>query len=107
MIELADEVRNYLINKTNTRVLDEKKDRDNRDEDNNSLDKLYLEYGISKREIEILNLLFKGFMRKEIAYELKISNNTVKTYMSRIFVKCNVESKKELLKIFNLKKVNS
>ena len=74
---------------------------------NNSLDKLYIEHGISKREIEILNLLFKGLMRKEIAYELNITINTVKTYMSRIFTKCNVDSKKELLKIFNIKNVDN
>ena len=103
---MADEVRNYLIKKASVRLLNERKDKE-KEEDNNSLDSLYIEHGISKREIEILNLLFKGLLRKEIAYELNISINSVKTYMSRIFTKCDVDSKKELLKVFNIKKVNN
>jgi DNA-binding NarL/FixJ family response regulator len=45
-------------------------------------------------------------MRKEIAFELNVTIGTVKTYMNRIFTKCNVTSKNELLKIFNIKKSN-
>ena len=55
----------------------------------------------------ILNLLFKDFMRKEIVYELNITENTVKIYMNRILEKCNVKSKKELFKIFNIKNINN
>ena len=106
IIELADDIRNYLINKTNKKLLDEEKDKAE-EENRNILDKLYIEYGISKREIEVLDLLFKDFMRKEIAYELNITIGSVKTYMNRIFTKCNVASKKELFKIFNIKKVNN
>lgn len=65
------------------------------------LDKLYVEYGVSKRQVEIINLLKEGLERKEIAYELGISINTVKTQLHRLFEKCEVNNKTELIKIFN------
>lgn len=65
------------------------------------LDKLYIEYGVSKRQIEIIDLLKEGLERKEIAYELGISINTVKTQLHRLFEKCGVNNKTELIKIFN------
>lgn len=65
------------------------------------LDNLFIEYGISKRQIEIITLLKEGLGRKEIAYELGITINTVKTQLQRIFEKCSVSNKTELIKIFN------
>lgn len=65
------------------------------------LEKLFTDYGISNRQIEIITLLKDGLERKEIAYELGISINTVKTQIQRIFEKCDVNNKTELIKIFN------
>jgi len=54
-------------------------------------------YQISPREMEIINLIYKGYLYKEIADELKISLNTVETYRKRIFKKCGVQTKTDLL----------
>ncbi len=62
--------------------------------------RLYFEYDISKREAEILQLLNEGLEHKEIAGKLKISIFTVRTYIRRIYQKCNVNNKVDLLNIF-------
>lgn len=65
------------------------------------LNKMYAKYGVSNRQIEIISLLKEGLERKEIAYELGISINTVKTQLQRLYEKCSVNNKTELIKIFN------
>jgi DNA-binding CsgD family transcriptional regulator len=52
---------------------------------------------LSKRESEILVMLAQGRSAPYIAEEMFISNNTVKTHIKRIYQKCNVHSKEELL----------
>src|SRR6185503_3231740 len=49
--------------------------------------------GLSKREREILELLTKGLMYKEIADALAISMNTVRTYLASIYNKLHVRSR--------------
>ena len=51
---------------------------------------------ISHREMEILELVVKGKRNKEIAYKLKIADQTVKNYVSQLFVKTNTGSRVEL-----------
>ncbi|MBN2535496.1 MAG: response regulator [Spirochaetales bacterium] len=58
------------------------------------------DFGISKREIEIIYYLKKGYAYKEIAYELDISINTVREYIKRIYTKCSVQNKIELIRLF-------
>ena len=43
--------------------------------------------GITARELEILNLIARGFSNREIATQLFVSENTVKTHCSRAFDK--------------------
>ncbi|MBO5197915.1 MAG: response regulator transcription factor [Lachnospiraceae bacterium] len=45
---------------------------------------------LSKRELEILKMLTSGKLNKEIAYELSISEKTVKNHISNIFKKIGV-----------------
>lgn len=65
------------------------------------------ELGISKRELDVLNLMAQGLSNDEIAGKLFISLNTVKTHSSNIFVKLNVKrrtqavEKAKRLKIIN------
>jgi DNA-binding CsgD family transcriptional regulator len=47
------------------------------------------EYDISSREFEVLQLMAKGYSNKEIADELFISINTVKTHTSNLYSKLN------------------
>lgn len=49
------------------------------------------------REIEILDLLAKGYLYKEIATELNISKETVKTHIHNIYDKLHVQNRTEAL----------
>jgi DNA-binding CsgD family transcriptional regulator len=48
---------------------------------------LLREFGISKREYEVLELIAQGCSTKEIADRLFVSRNTVKTHASSLFQK--------------------
>ena len=50
---------------------------------------------ISKREQEVLELLSKGFLYKEIADNLSISLSTVKRHLNHIYAKLQVQNKVE------------
>ena len=52
---------------------------------------------ITKREEEIINLLMDGFSYKEIAKILYISNTTLKSHLTNIFRKKQVNSLQQLL----------
>lgn len=54
-------------------------------------EKEILNLGISKRELDVLNLMAKGLSNEEIADKLFISLNTVKTHSSNIFLKLDVK----------------
>lgn len=49
----------------------------------------------SKREVEILQMLAKGFSNKEIAQQLLLSEHTVKTHVANIFAKLEVNNRAE------------
>lgn len=48
---------------------------------------------LTKRELEILKLISKGMMNKEIASQLNISERTVKNHISNIFKKIDVSDR--------------
>lgn len=47
--------------------------------------------GLSKRELDVLNLMAMGLSNEEIAGKLFVSLNTVKTHSSNIFTKLDVK----------------
>jgi DNA-binding NarL/FixJ family response regulator len=51
---------------------------------------------LSPREGQLVTLLSHGLKNKEIAYQLQISEGTVKVYLSRLFHKVGVEGRFEL-----------
>lgn len=53
---------------------------------------------LSKREVEILGLLAKGFRYKEIAAQLYLSTETVRTHIRNIYEKLQVNSRAEALR---------
>ncbi|MBJ6727975.1 helix-turn-helix transcriptional regulator [Geomesophilobacter sediminis] len=57
------------------------------------------EKNVSRREGEILQHLAQGKKNKEIAYELHLSEQTVKVHLSHIFKKFKVTSRLELIKM--------
>lgn len=58
---------------------------------------LFNRYNLSKREIDIVKLMFKSYYHKQIAHELNISEQTVKNISHQIYKKCRVSGKKELV----------
>lgn len=58
------------------------------------------EFNLSRRESEILNLLAKGFRYKEIATQLFISTETVRTHIRNIYSKLQVQSRTDAINKF-------
>jgi DNA-binding CsgD family transcriptional regulator len=57
------------------------------------------EFGITPREIEILEQIASGFSTREIAERLFVSENTVKTHTSRLFQKLNVRRRTQAVQV--------
>jgi DNA-binding CsgD family transcriptional regulator len=57
---------------------------------------LQQQYGLTDRELEVLNLLIKSSSYKEIASSLGISMATVKTHVSRVYKKTETKGRSEL-----------
>lgn len=47
--------------------------------------------GISQRELEVLQLMARGLSNQEIAEQLYVSLNTIKTHSSNLFLKLDVK----------------
>ncbi|QPH38364.1 response regulator transcription factor [Pedobacter endophyticus] len=58
-------------------------------------------FGLSERELEVLSLLSKGLLYKEISDRLSISPNTVKNHCKNIYKRLHVQNKIEALNKFN------
>ncbi len=54
---------------------------------------------LSVRELEVLRLLVAGASNKTIAAQLNLSENTVKSHLSHIFSKLNVQSRAEAVAV--------
>jgi DNA-binding NarL/FixJ family response regulator len=52
---------------------------------------------LSKREVDVVNLLADGLSNRDIARSLCLSENTIKNYLFRIFEKVGVSNRTELL----------
>jgi DNA-binding CsgD family transcriptional regulator len=57
------------------------------------------ERGITKRELEILELIAQGMSNREIAEKLFVSENTVKTHSSRLFDKLSAKRRTQAVQI--------
>ncbi|WP_242311563.1 hybrid sensor histidine kinase/response regulator transcription factor [Bacillus cereus group sp. BfR-BA-01331] len=53
------------------------------------------EFGLTKRELEVLNLLSQGSRYKTIASKLYLSNGTVRNYASNLYEKLGVKNREE------------
>ena len=58
--------------------------------------KAALNPNLSLRERQVVNLVCKAKLNKEIAYELHLSEGTIKEYLNRIFRKLGVSNRTEL-----------
>lgn len=62
-----------------------------------NVDKDHTPFNLTEREQEILKLLVKGLLYKEIGSELQISPNTAKKHVLNIYAKLHVNSKAQAL----------
>lgn len=69
----------------------DKNDRELEQEEKQNPSILLEQFGISKREYEVLQLMAKGHSNQEIADELFLSLNTIKTHTANIFSKLDVK----------------
>ena len=56
---------------------------------------------LTAKEIEVVEKILGGKSRKEIADELHISENTVKTHLKHIYEKLGIANKQELLTLLH------
>jgi DNA-binding CsgD family transcriptional regulator len=57
------------------------------------------ELGITRRELEILELIARGLSNREIAERLFVSENTVKTHSSRLFDKLSARRRTQAVQL--------
>ena len=57
------------------------------------------ELGITRRELEILELIANGLSNREIAEKLFVSENTVKTHSSRLFNKLSARRRTQAVQM--------
>jgi NarL family two-component system response regulator LiaR len=55
--------------------------------------------GITRRELEILELIARGLSNREIAEKLYVSENTVKTHSSRVFDKLGAKRRTQAVQL--------
>lgn len=55
--------------------------------------------GLSKRELEVLQLMAEGLSNNEIAERLFVSLNTIKTHSSRLFEKLDVKRRTQAVEL--------
>ena len=60
------------------------------------------EYGLTDREIEVMQFLAKGRSKGYIAEELVVSENTVRAHARRLYAKLDIHTKAELQDLLGL-----
>ena len=55
--------------------------------------------GITRRELEVLELMAQGMSNREIAKKLYVSENTVKTHSSRVFDKLGAKRRTQAVQL--------
>lgn len=61
----------------------------------------YKIFNLSKREVEIANLLYENYSNKQIAEHLFIAVSTVATHIQHIYEKCNVRNRNEWIRLMS------
>lgn len=59
----------------------------------------FAQLGLSKRELSVLQLMADGLSNQEIADELFVSLNTIKTHISRLFEKMEVKRRTQAVEL--------
>lgn len=62
------------------------------------------EKGITNKQCEVIKLIMKGYLIKQIAYELGVTESTVKLHIGRIFKKLGIHNRIQIV-IFGYKEI--
>lgn len=68
---------------------------------NDYLENISISKELTNREMDVLKSILRNKTRKEIALELNVSENTIKTHTRHVFEKINVQNRKELFEQAN------
>lgn len=79
------ELQNYLLQIKKLKVSHQKND--------SFSNKELKEFQLSKREVEVLEFISKGYSNAQIAEKMFVSNNTIKTHISHIYSKLDVKNR--------------
>ncbi len=77
------------------------------DDEKTILKPLHLQKSLSEREVEIIKLLVKGLISKEIGKVLNISKNTVENHKQNIYAKTGTKKINELITFANRHLIDS
>lgn len=91
--ELRLELQNYILRIDELQTAAEKKDHELK-----STEEKLKEFDLSDREAEVLNYIARGYKNSEIAEQLFLSQNTIKTHIKNIYHKLDVRNRVEALK---------
>lgn len=61
------------------------------------------EYGLSRRECEILPFVAKGYNAEHIGTDLYVSSNTIKSHLYHIYAKLDVHTQQEVIRLVDTK----
>ncbi|WP_456375959.1 response regulator transcription factor, partial [Lutibacter sp.] len=88
------ELQNYLlqINELKEKATNKTRIETERINDN------FSEFGLSKREIEVLQYISEGLSNDEISKKMFVSNNTIKTHIKHIYSKLDVKNRIQAIK---------
>lgn len=70
-------------------------------------EKISSDYGLSKRESEVLFYLVQGWTQNKIAEDLFIAPSTVKVHVKRIYERIGIHSKTQLLDLYHQELIDS
>ena len=59
------------------------------------------DFNLSPGEKEVLRYILEGLLLKEIAYKLHLSIHTIRKHIRKIYKKCEVQNRVELMNLFN------
>ncbi len=85
-----------LLNAVQEALRKDSKNREINDEQQTILEKIE---ALTPREYEILTYVITGMLNKQIAYDLKISEKTVKVHRGRVMEKVGVDSVAQLVRM--------
>ncbi|AMC11210.1 hypothetical protein Lupro_08055 [Lutibacter profundi] len=88
------ELQNYVLQINDLK----EKAKNNINTETKNIAENFSDFGLSKREIEVLQHIAAGFSNNEISKKMFVSNNTIKTHIKNIYAKLDVKNRIQAIK---------